>query len=123
VGANTKAVFGTLEFRYHFAEMEFRPKGLDLLGELVDKPLRGNAWAAWNVVDGLLRVEFGALPPGPVEDVDQVAFQIEQPKLENCEQPARAGADDHHIRFGIVGAHKESVVSRLRLFMPGAAAR
>ena len=71
-----------------------------LLDQLVDQPLRRDHRPAGNVVDRLLRIELGALPARPVEDVDQVALQVEQAKLEHGEQPAWAGANDDDIRFG-----------------------
>src|SRR5690606_6008751 len=50
-----------------------------------------------NVVDRLVRIEFGALPARPIEIVDQVALHVEQAGLEHREQADRAGADDHHV--------------------------
>ena len=45
---------------------------------------------AGNVVDRLLRIKLGALAARPVENVDQVAFEVEQPELEDGEQPDTA---------------------------------
>ena len=59
----------------------------------IDRPGR-------NVVDRLFRIEFGALAARPVENVDQVAFHVEQAELEHGEQADRPCPDDQHIRLG-----------------------
>ena len=61
---------------------------------------------AGNVVDRLFRIELGALPARAVENVDQMAFEVEQAELEHGEQPARARADDDDIRLGVIRAHR-----------------
>ena len=53
-----------------------------------------------NVVDRLFRIELGALAAGPVENVDQVAFHVEQAELEHGEQADRPCADDQHVGLG-----------------------
>ena len=71
----------------------------DLLHELVGELLAGNHRHAGNVVDRLFRIELGALAARPVEDVDHVAFEVEETELEDGEKPDRARADDDNIRF------------------------
>ena len=72
---------------------------LDLLQQPVGQLLAGDDGQARNVVDRLFRIKLGALPARPVEDVDQMAFEIEQPQLEHREQADGAGADDGDIGF------------------------
>ena len=79
------------------AEMECRLERLDLLQQPVGQFLAGDDRQTRNVVDRLLGIELGALPARPVEDVDQMAFEIEQPKLEHREQPDRACSDDGDV--------------------------
>ena len=81
----------------HLAEMEGRMEGMDLLHQLLDQPLAGDDRIAGNVVDRLLRIELGALAARLVENVDERAADVEQAKLEDGEQPDRAGADDDHV--------------------------
>ena len=50
-----------------------------------------------NVVDGLFRIKLGALAARPVEDVDQMAFEIEQAQLEHREQADGPRADNGYI--------------------------
>ena len=85
--------------RRHLAEMELRIERLDLLQQPVDQLLAGDDGQAGNVVDRLFRIELGALPARPVQDVDQVALEIQQPQLEHGEQADGAGADDGDIGF------------------------
>ena len=77
--------------------MKRRTERLDLLHELIDQPLRRNLRDRRNVVDRLLGIELGALAADLVEDVDEVALDVEQAKLEHGEQPDRACADDQHV--------------------------
>ena len=83
----------------HLAEMELRVERLDLLQQPVGQLLAGDDGQAGNVVDRLFRIELGALAARPVQDVDQMAFEIEQPQLEHGEQADGAGADDGDIGF------------------------
>jgi len=53
--------------------MEGGREGLDLRQKIIDERLRGDLRVSRNVEDRLLRIEFGALPARPVENVDQVA--------------------------------------------------
>jgi hypothetical protein len=66
--------------------------------------LAGDDGQAGNVVDRLFRIKLGALAARPVEDVDQMAFEVEQPQLEHGEQADRPRADDGHIGFDGLGS-------------------
>ena len=55
-----------------------------------------------NVVDRLFGIQLGALPARLVEDIDEMAAKVEQTKLENREEPARARTDDYHVCFGCI---------------------
>src|SRR5690606_3694327 len=68
-----------------------------LLLELVDQTLRADRGIAGNVVDRLLGIEFRALAPGTVEDVDEMGLDVEKAELEDREQADRAGPDDDDI--------------------------
>ena len=91
--------------RHHLAEMELRIEGLDLLHQLVHQLLAGDDGHARNVIDRLFRIKLGALAAGAVEDVHQMAFQIEQPQLEHGEQADGARADDGDVGFDGGGSH------------------
>src|SRR5690606_16908752 len=66
--------------------------------------LAGDHGEARNVVDRLFRIELGALATGAIENVDEVAFDIEQPEFEGSKKPARACANDNDIG-GDLSAH------------------
>ena len=85
--------------RRHLAEMELRIERLDLLQQPVGQFLAGDDGQARNVVDRLFRIKLGALAARPVEDVDQMAFEIQQPQFEHGEQADGARADDGDIGF------------------------
>ncbi len=51
---------------------------LDLFHQPVGQFLAGDDGQAGNVVDRLFRIKLGALTAGPVEDVDQMGFEIQQ---------------------------------------------
>ena len=57
----------------HLVEMKGRRERMDLLHQIVDQPLAGDDRKAGNVVDRLLRIEFGALAADLGQDVDQMA--------------------------------------------------
>jgi len=86
-----------LDLQHHLAEMEGRMKRLDLLHQSLGEPVAGDHRDAGNVVDRLLRIEFGALAADLVEDVDQVRLDVEQAELEHREQPDRPRADDDNV--------------------------
>ena len=77
---------------------------LDLLHQPVGQLLAGDDGQRRNVVDRLFRIEFGALAADLVEDVDEMALDVEQAQLEHGEQPARARPDDDDIGlYGVAG--------------------
>ena len=90
--------------------MEGRAERLDLLHELVDEFLAGDAGIAGNVVDRLLGIEFGTLAAGLGQDVDEMAADVEQAELEDGEQPDRPRADDHDIRLDGAGVAQRLAV-------------
>ena len=85
--------------RHHLAKMKLRVEGLDLRHQLVHQLLAGDDRDAGNVVDRFFGIKLGALAAGAVEDIHQMAFQIEQPQLEHGEQANGARADDGDIGF------------------------
>ena len=93
------AVVELLERAGHLVEMELGAEGLDLLHQPVGQFLAGDDGQAGNVVDRLLRIQLGALPARPVEDVDQMAFEVQQTQLEHREQSDGARADDCDVRL------------------------
>ncbi len=86
-----------LHLLHHLAHMKDGVERLDLLDQVVDEPLRGHFGEAGNVVNRLFRVEFGALAAGLGQNVDQMAFDVEQPQLEHREQARGARADDDDV--------------------------
>ena len=79
------------------AEYELGVKRLDLLHQRIGQALARHHRQARNVVDRLFRIELGALATRAVEDVDDMAFQVEKPQFEHREQPHRASADHDDI--------------------------
>src|SRR5690606_23740325 len=73
-------------------------------------PLPGDHREAWNVVDRLFRVEFGALAAWPVEDVDDVALEVEQAELEHGKEAHGPCPDDDDVRCDLFLCH--SLVQR-----------
>ena len=67
--------------------------------EAIDQLLARHQRKTGNVVDRLFRIELGALPARPVQDVHQMALEIQQPQLKHREQADGARADDGDIRF------------------------
>ncbi|MNL13696.1 hypothetical protein D3C87_1346110 [compost metagenome] len=89
------------------AEVHRERERCALLHEPVYEVLRQAAWHGRNVVDRLLRVQLGALAAGPVEHVDQLAFEPQHAGLERGEQANRPGADDQHIGLrGFLGGER-----------------
>ena len=79
--------------------MELRIERLDLLHQPVDQFLAGDDGQARNVINRLFGIKFGALTARPVQDVDQMAFQVQKTQLKNGEQADGARADDGNIRL------------------------
>jgi len=76
-----------------------RVERLDLGEQLFRQFLTRDDGKARNVVDRLFRIELGALTTRPVENVDEMGFEIEQAQLKDGKQPDRSGADDDDIRL------------------------
>jgi hypothetical protein len=85
--------------------MEAGLERLDLLHEPVDQPLAGHIGQRRNVIDRFLRIEFGALSPGAIENIDNLAFDIEESELEHCKKTAGARSDDHGVSCDDFGTH------------------
>jgi hypothetical protein len=124
IGAHAEAAIHALQFGDHFAEVELRTERADLLHQLVDELLPRDDRPAGNVVDGLFRIEFGALAARTVENVDQVALEVEEAQFEDGKQPAGPAPiiTTSVSRKPDGAATPESTVLSGR-FMPGAPAR
>ena len=86
-----------LDAHDHLGEMKLRLERRDLLQQIVSEALAGDDRHPRNVVDGLFGIELGALPADLVENVDDMAFDVEKAELEHREQAARSSTDDDHI--------------------------
>ena len=94
-GAHMKApVRPAAEFRDFLAEVQLRLERLDLLQQPVDQFLRPAHRQRRNVVDGLVRIELGALPARVRQGIHDVGADAEEAELEDLEQSAGTGADD-----------------------------
>ncbi len=91
----------------HLPEMKLRIEGLDLLQQSVDQFLAGDDGQPRNVVDRFFGIKLGALAAGAVQNVDQVALQIQQSQLEHGEQTDGAGADNGNIGFDGGSSHSQ----------------
>ena len=80
---------------------------LDLLHQPMGQFGAGDDGQRRNVIDRLFRIKLGALAARPVENVDDMAFDVEKAQFENREQPAGAGANDDRIGRDHVG-HDET---------------
>ena len=72
-------------------------KRLDLLQQVIDNALPRHDRIAGNVVDRLFWIKFGALAARFWQNVNQVAFYVEQTQFEDSEEPGRPGADDDDV--------------------------
>ena len=73
--------------------MELRLEGFDLLHQSIDELLRAADGQRGDVVDGLVRIELGALTAGALQRVEEVGTYPEQAQFEHLEQPTGTGAD------------------------------
>src|SRR5579863_988919 len=85
--------------------MKLRIERLDLLHQPVDQLLAGDDGQARNVVDRLFGIKFSALAARAVENVDEVALEVEQAQLKHGEQADGARADDGDICLEWFGSH------------------
>src|SRR5204862_1719583 len=77
------AVVKFFQRRRHLTEMELRIERLDLFQQTVHQLLAGDDRQAGNVIDRLFRIKFGALTARTVEDIDQVAFEVEKTQFKH----------------------------------------
>ncbi len=93
--------------------MKRGPKRLDLIGQAVAQFLAHDHRNSGNVVNGLVGIKLGQLPAWPVQNVDEMALEIEEPKLKYREQPHGACTDDDGIGFDGRGrcAHVRRVIT------------
>ena len=96
-GDPERPVLEPLDAGDHAVEGELRVERRDLLHQLVDDALGRDGRPYRNVVDRLFRIEFRALAARPVENVDQMAFQVEQTEFEDGEQAHRPCAYDDDV--------------------------
>lgn len=72
-------------------------EGFYLFHQLISKFLAGDFRVAGDVVNWFFGVKLCALAAGAVEDVDEMAFHIQQAKFESAEQAAGACTYDNGI--------------------------
>ena len=87
--------------------MELRVERLDLLHQAVDQFLARHDGQAGNVIDRLFRIKLGALAARTVQDIDEMAFEIQQSQLEHGEQADGARANNDDIGFDGSSAHMD----------------
>src|SRR5581483_7994102 len=86
LGANAEQlVAGALQRLHHVGKMKGGAEGFYLLHQRIDQALTGHERQSGNVVNRLFRIKLGALPAGPVENVDEMRLHIEQAELEHGE--------------------------------------
>ena len=81
----------------HLSEMELRMEGFDLLHQFVGQFLASDDRKAGNVVNGFLGIKLRTLTARAVEDVHELAFEVEKAQLEHSEQRHRPRAHYRHI--------------------------
>ncbi len=72
-------------------------KGLDLLEQAIDKFLRAAHRQSRDIVDGLLRIQLGALPTGLRQRIHQVCFYAQQSQLKYLKQATGTCTHDDHF--------------------------
>jgi hypothetical protein len=77
--------------------MKYRIERLDLFKERVGETLPADHRNAGHVVDRLLGIKLGALAARLSENVDQMAFNIDEPKLKDGEEPYGPRPDDDGV--------------------------
>ena len=89
------AVFALAKRGHFLAQMQRRVERRDLLHQAVDELLGAAGGQRRDVVDRLVGIKLGALAAGRGQRIDQVAADAQEAELENLEQAAGAGANDH----------------------------
>ena len=97
VGREPEAAVPPFQALHPLIEMKLGAERLDLLHQPIGQLLAGHHGQTRNVVDRLLRIELGALSARAVENIDQMAFDVDEAELEHGEQPDRACADDDDV--------------------------
>src|SRR6185312_1648863 len=97
------AVFLSRELGHLLTEVQRRVERLDLLQQPVDQLLAAADRQRRNVVDGLVRIELGALAAGMRQRIDDAAADAEEPQLEDLEQAAGTRSDDDDLRRDRIG--------------------
>lgn len=102
------------QFLGHLAKMERGAKGFDLLHQPVGQFLARDGRQGRNVVNGLFRVQLGALAAWFFKDIDQMGLEIEQAKFENGKKPHGPRADDDNVSGNVafVGHGKENTYAQ-----------
>ncbi len=77
--------------------MELRMEGLRLVQQALRELGARDNRQGRNLIDLLFRIKLGSLPAGTVENIDDMALDIQQAKFKNRKQTARARANDHRI--------------------------
>jgi hypothetical protein len=91
------AVLAPLQLDDFLAEMKLRAERLDLLEQPVDEFLGAAHRHGRDVVDGLVRIQLGALAARVPQGVHDVGLDAQQPQLERLEQAGRPRPDDDGI--------------------------
>ena len=72
-------------------------KRLDLFEQGIGQPLSRHDRQRGNVVDGLFRVEFGALAARLGQDIQNMRLDVQKSEFEDSEQADRPSTDDDAI--------------------------
>ena len=86
-----------LNCRDFLAQVKLGAEGFDLFQQRVHQFLRAEHRNGRNVVDRLVRVEFGALASGLAQRIHDVSVDAQQPQLEYLEESAGTGAHNQCI--------------------------
>jgi hypothetical protein len=84
---------------YRLAQVKLRFERRNLLHQAVHEFLGAANGQGGNVVNGLVRIEFGALAANLRKRVHDMSVDVEQTQLEDLKQSARARTDDDYICF------------------------
>jgi hypothetical protein len=101
--------FGLVEGSGHLTKMEHGLERPDLIEQTVGQLLAGANGEAWNVVDGLLGVELGALAARPVENIDHMRFQLGEAKLKNGKEADRPRTNNNDIGRSTACRHRSLI--------------
>ena len=105
-----------LQRGHHLVVVVRRVERSCLLKQPVGKFLPGHDRQCRNVVDRLFRIKLGTLAARLVQNVDDVALQIQQTQFEDRKQAARTCAHNHHIGFDRLFRHRRILLRLFRNF-------